>query len=198
MRAAVVFVAALVLGAAVPEALGTHPSRTQLVRANLDGDPARERLEIRESVSSDHSRMSASVTLVDRCRGVTRRYLLGRAPVERATVTVTEADGATPRREVFLWLRDVPATRGLAKVVRLTHRAGRCPVPVALFTYVPAEIVTSYSVSVADAVAEWRGKEVVLAERFGDALSRCFATFRYSPPDRRYVRARFVCTQDTV
>ena len=194
-----VALAALAAAALAATALAAHPARRYELRANLDRDPAVERVGVDDFASADHRTMKASVTLVDNCEGRRQNYRLG-ADVSVGAVRVVNADGR-PRPEVFLWLGGIRPQTGTVKVVRLTGSTGRCPLPRSLLAYSgsrPPEplaglTLVALTAAIDDYSSAHRGREVQIVEQWralGDLPARTERRleFRYDARSGRYVR----------
>jgi hypothetical protein len=207
MRRAAFSVAALLV--AVPAAGASHPSRQLTLRANLDGDPAIERVVASEDVSFDHSQLSARVVVFDTCRGRQRALPVVDARASLLAARFVQADGRG--RAELLGAVGGPlgnVADGKARVVRLIAVRGGCPRLRTLFSYaassppLPAPdgfVLSSFEVNPDELERRYRGREVVLVEwyRSGAALASRARTsvYRYAVARDRYVLLRsFVAT----
>jgi hypothetical protein len=168
-----------------------HPGRMTTVRANLDGDAAKEIVVAADNQNCAHTSHYSFVTVRDRCAGKWRSLQLVSEPTSLRGFGVVDADGWTRRREVFF------ATGKTAKVVRLVERRGRCPSLVALYTYKPSPIPDGYdwsgfSAELGDLTSEFRGLELRVTEFYaagepGPGVQRV-TLFRYDSGRQRYVQ----------
>lgn len=201
MRRAAFVVAAVLV--AVPAAGASHPSRQLILRANLDDDPAIERVVATEEVSSDHSAASSRVVVVDACRGE-RTHPVVQARASLLQARFVQADGRG-RAEVLAAAGGPlgAVVEGKARVVRLVPVRGRCPALRTLFSYNAASppqpapegfLLSSFEVTPDELERRFRGREVRLVEwyRSGAALSSRVRTsvYRYAAARDRYVLLR--------
>jgi hypothetical protein len=158
---------------AVPAALASHPSRLVETKANLDGDRAAERIVGVEDVSRDHSTWRASVRIVDRCGGRERSYpvVAGFPRLGEAKAEQVDGRGA---KEVLGVVYSVSAGDGVARLVRLVGRRGRCGALRTLFSYVAAKSdrpgpgldLVQFTVEVVELDTRHPGRELRLTELF--------------------------------
>lgn len=165
-----VFLLALVV---VPAALASHPSRLIETKANLDADRASERIVGVEDVSRDHSIWRASVRIVDRCGGRNRSYRVVAGFQRLGEARAEQVDGRGAK-EVLGVVYNVSAGDGVARLVRLVSRPGRCPALRTLFDYVAAKSdrpgpgfdLVQFTVEVVELDARYPGRELRLTELF--------------------------------
>jgi hypothetical protein len=179
---------------AAPAALASHPSQHRELKANLDGDRALERVIAVEDVSRDHSIWRASVRIVDRCAGRNRSYQVAAGFQRLGEAKAEQVDGRGPK-EVLGVVYSPTATDGVARLVRLVSRPGRCPALRTLFAYTAARTdrpasgfeLTQFTVEIVELDARYPGRELRLTELFQTPpmLSSIHREKLY-----RYVRAR--------
>ena len=177
------------------------------VVANLDGDPAVERVVPRNTENANGRAWGLwHFVLVDSCDGATRRYRLSPRYTGPDRLEVRQVDWYTRRPEVFFELRLGGGGHiGVAKVVRLAGRAGRgCPTPVTLFRYSTHDPPfadpkgfggpVDFRVEISNRTTRYRGSEIRLEERYirpyaslADHRRRRVTLFRFSPLRNRYV-----------
>jgi hypothetical protein len=167
-----------------------HPGRMTTVRANLDGDAAKEIVVAAENQNCAHTSYFSFVSVRNRCAGEWRTLQLVSETTPLRAFRVVDADGLTKRREVFF------ATGKTAKVVRLVERRGRCPSPVALYTYTPSPVPVGYewsgfSAELGELTSDFRGLELRVTEFYGGGtpgqVRRRETLFRYDRARKRYV-----------
>jgi hypothetical protein len=185
-----------------PVAFAAHPDRLVELRANLDADPARERVVGVESTTVDHARSLAHVTIFDRCAGREREHRLTPTFLRLGDVKIVQADGRG-RSEVLAVVNGTE-NEGEAKIVRLIRLPNTwCPVPRALFAYradrPPAPRMTdlplvNFRVAVVELERRYGGRELRLTEYYqarGMLSSRTRELlYRYVRAMDRYVRYR--------
>lgn len=179
---------------AAPAALASHPSQHRELSANLDGDRALERVVAEEDVSRDHTVWRASVRIVDRCAGRNRSYPVAAGFQRLGEAKAEQVDGRGPK-EVLGVVYSLNAADGVARLVHLVSRPGRCPAPRILFAYTAARTerpasgleLSQFTVDVAELEARYPGRELRLTELFQTPpmLSSIQREKLY-----RYVRAR--------
>lgn len=159
--------------ALAPALLASHPSQRREINANVDGDRALERVIAVENVSRDHSVWRASVQIVDRCGGRNRSHVVAAGFPRLGDAKAVQADGRGAN-EVLGVVYDRSARDGIARLVRLVPRAGRCPVPRTLFRYVAAasdapadggELV-QFTIDVVELDSRHAGRELRVTELF--------------------------------
>ena len=157
----------------VPAALASHPSRLMETKANLDGDRALERVVAVEDVSRDHSVWRASVRIVDRCGARNRSYRVVAGFQRLGEAKAEQVDGRGAK-EVLGVVYSVSAGDGVARLVRLVSRPGRCPALRTLFDYVAAKSdrpapgfdLVQFTVEVVELNARYPARELRVTELF--------------------------------
>jgi hypothetical protein len=194
--------AAVVLGlAGLAPAGAAQAMVTDPVPAELDGDPALERL-VPEAVEDRFGFEQRRVVLEDDCGPRAYRILPPRDTVE--VLRVVEADGRTRRPEVLAEGRSGAA--GRAGITRIARAGSPCAPPRILFSYSSTDprprpprgtYVSNYGLTLRDYSADHRGREVRLQEslaRAGDpppaAARQRLSYWRYSRAGDRWVRYR--------
>lgn len=180
--------------AVVPAALATHPSQLREVRANLDRDPALERIVAVEDVGSDHLVWRASVRIVDRCRGRSRTHQVV-AGFQRLGEAKTEQADGRGAKEVLGVVYNVSARDGIARLVRMVARPRGCPTLRTLFRYVAAESerpargfeLVQFTVDVVELDSRFAGRELRVTEQF---QTPPMLSSIHRETLHRYVRAR--------
>jgi hypothetical protein len=188
---------AIVLLAVVPSALASHPSKRIETQRNLDRDRALERIVGEEEVTRDHSVWRASVRVLDRCGGRARTLNVVRGYTTLESVSPVQADGRGPA-EVIGVVTNVARNRGMARLVRLAARRGRCPALRTLFRYVAADTIPPqpglalqrFEITMHQFEIETPERELSVSEYFrvpsGDALVHRSTRYRYVRADERY------------
>jgi hypothetical protein len=158
---------------AVPAALASHPSRLIETKANLDADRTAERIVGVEDVSRDHSIWRANVRIVDRCGGRNRSYRVVAGFQRLGEAKAEQVDGRGAK-EVLGVVYSLSARDGVARLVRLVSRPGRCPALRTLFDYVAAKSdrpgpgfdLVQFTIEVVELDARRQGRELRLTELF--------------------------------
>jgi hypothetical protein len=163
--------AALIASLAALVAAPPAPAVPRTLEANLDGDPAPERLVVRGERG-----LGQRVVLLDTCRGEPVRHRLTRVWHGVDRLVVRSLDGVTERPEILIDARNGAAGHvGVVKVVRYTG-AG-CATPRTLFRYAtdrphlapPAGYgITQFWVRVRNYEPSFRGLELRLSEYYVD------------------------------
>jgi hypothetical protein len=178
-----------------------HATVEQPVTANLDADPALERL-VPEPVEDRFGFVQRRVLLEDDCGPRSYRLMGPHDTIE--TLRVLEADGDDGRPEVLVEGRS--GASGRAGTTRIARAGAPCAPPRILFSYSSLDprpkpprgtYVTGYGVSVRDYSSDHRGREIRLQEslvRNGEpplaASRRRLSYWRYSRAGDRWVRYR--------
>jgi hypothetical protein len=199
--------AAAALGlAALAPAGAAQAMVTDPVSAELDGDPALERL-VPEVLRDEFGYEQRHVVLEDECGPRAYRILPPRDAVE--VLRVLEADGRTGRPEVLAEGRS--GASGRAGITRIARAGSPCAPPRILFSYSSTDprprpprgtYVTNYGLTLRDYSADHRGREVRLQEslaRTGDpplaATRQRLSYWRYSSAGDRWLRYRVRVTR---
>lgn len=192
MRLATLAVGVLLVAA--PVALASHPDRFFEAKANLDADPALERVRGEEGSSVDHKSWYGRVSIIDVCGGKERVYRVTRSLRHVVDGSVVQADGRG-RREV-LGVVTGAEREGQARLVRLVGRRGVCQRMRELFEYdmsrppqppPPAFELTSFTVEISELEPRFAGREIRLIEQY--QLAGMLSS-RQRESLYRYVRAR--------
>lgn len=196
VRPAVLALALAALAPAVAHAIGEEP-----VTAELDGDPALERL-VPEPVEDRFGFEQRRVVLEDECGPRAYRITPPRDTV--AVLRVLEADGDDRRPEILAEGRS--GASGRAGITRVARAGAPCAPPRILFSYSSTDprprpprgtYVTNYGASIRDYSSDHRGREIRLQEslaRNGEpaltASRQRLSYWRHSRAGDRWVRYR--------
>jgi len=196
LRPAVLALAIAALAPAVAQAIVEEP-----VTAELDGDPALERL-VPAPVEDRFGFQQRRVVLEDDCGPRAYGITPPRDTVE--VLRVLEADGDDRRPEILAEGRS--GASGRAGITRLARAGAPCAPPRILFSYSSTQprprpprgfYVTNYGVSVRDYSSDHRGREIRLQEalvRRGDpplaASRQRLSYWRHVRSGDRWVRYR--------